>query len=102
GEQRVKSGFADTLIEDDVKMIKEAIQEAMLEKAHETSRPKKINTYLNILQQFNPEKRLTPQAVRELWATADENTMIHEESDSHKTATGRGIRWFNELTNHAT
>ena len=101
GEQRVKSGFADVLVEDDIEKIKNAVKKSMSQKI-EKARPEQIETYLNMLHMFNPKERLTPSFAEELLTMKNESTFFFEKPVRKKKTEykvqGRGIRWFHELT----
>ena len=98
GEQRVAANFADKLVADDISEIKEATVNA-IDAPPSVARPEQIEFYLNALSSFNPNNHLSPLEARKLFSNNPPERIKLEEVD--KSSVGRGMTWFNCLTDNA-
>lgn len=99
GEQRVKAGFADILVEDDVEDMKSALLSFIKSENSCVPRSSQIDRYLSFLQLVDPSRELTPLDVRELWGKSVTVGNIKPSSkiSGDNPGKGRGIAWFELL-----
>lgn len=103
GAQRLAAGFVDELVEDDVTVIREAI-EAVFEKGNsDKPRSSKVELYRSLLNAVDPSQPLTPAGLREIWKqlqNEDNETHIKEfvPTERQSGAESRGNTWFKALT----
>lgn len=96
GSHRVNMGYADTLVKDDIAEIRSATSNAINKKS-QTVRSEEINRHLEILNAFNPTEKLTSKFSEDLFNQKLSKTPNKE--TINKCTTGRGVTWFNTLTN---
>lgn len=97
--QRVATGIADEVVNDDVKAIKEAISKAIDEKK-DAHRTEKADFYLSLLDHIDFDKPLNTEEYRKLYAeNKTEEHQVPEAVSSDKPGTkSRGRLWFEKLT----
>ena len=97
--QRVKTGIADELVEDDVETIKNAISEAIDQKkdAHRTD---KADFYLTLLDKIDFSKPLTTEEYRKIFneTKAEKHEIPSAVSSDTPGDKSRGRVWFVKLT----
>ncbi|RFU64962.1 biotin-independent malonate decarboxylase subunit beta [Peribacillus glennii] len=104
GTQRVETGFADVLANDDMDEIKAAIAAALTVEKIEKSRTEKVDLYRNFLSHIDPFERTTPQSVRELWRKMDKGEIREKKTVSPTRSNiteSRGRTWLTALTGMA-
>jgi len=67
GEQRYETGFADALIEDDVKALRQAIQALAARGVPARHRSEKVEEYRSRLAKINPAAPPDSLALRRIW-----------------------------------
>ncbi|HBZ08408.1 MAG TPA: biotin-independent malonate decarboxylase subunit beta [Bacillus bacterium] len=102
GEQRTASGFADILVEDDIREMKDAVSSVMTGQAVDTARTDQIGQYESLLHSIDPTKPLSPEMVRSLWQQKNNTppNKIGSPENGGKTS-GRGQVWFDLLRGNA-
>ncbi len=102
GEQRTASGFADILVEDDIREMKEAVSSVMTGQAVGTPRTDQIRQYESLLHSIDPTQPLSPEMVRSLWQQKNNASpnKIGAPENGGKTF-GRGQVWFDLLRGNA-
>jgi malonate decarboxylase beta subunit len=66
GEQRAVTGFADSLVEDDPRAVRAAVQHAFVQGAPAVHRSEQLDTYLGLLGQMDPAN-VTPETMRSVF-----------------------------------
>lgn len=102
GAQRLASGFADILIDDDVEELKETLIKVMTEDIPD-SRTEQISKYEECLNAIDPTVKLTPDDAMKLLDISNEKNEIIKNtlSNSEQTQAGRGEIWFDLLRDDA-
>ncbi|WP_347548554.1 biotin-independent malonate decarboxylase subunit beta [Pseudalkalibacillus hwajinpoensis] len=96
GEQRVESGLADHLVEDDISTIKEHVHLAFSKEEKEMPRSAKIELFERFLNSFDPQQSVGPADVRKRWNEKSfESRAVKEKGN---LTTSRGHIWFKALT----
>ncbi|HTH77115.1 MAG TPA: biotin-independent malonate decarboxylase subunit beta [Trinickia sp.] len=72
GEQRVATGLADTLVDDDAQVIGAAVRAAFAAGVPDVHRSEAVERYLSLLSGVTPET-VTPEAMRALFGGASSN-----------------------------
>lgn len=67
GEQRVAAGFADTLVNDDIHEINEAIHDVFRQGIREVTRTAQVDRYLALLAAVDANTLIVPSSIRESW-----------------------------------
>ncbi len=102
GEQRVATGLADMLVEDDIPSMKEAIYDVFDKPASEKPRSTHVARYQTLLRATNPSYKMHPIEMRNLWKQIAEGKPVQQASTFHEPENGdstysRGHRWFEAL-----
>lgn len=101
GAQRLASGFADMLIDDDVEELKQAITKGIT-KGLTKPKTKQISKFETILNAFNPVEKLTPEeAIKLVEMDYHEKVVNDKLSTNNKEPGGRGKIWFDLLRDEA-
>lgn len=101
GAQRLKSGFVDKLIDDDVEALKEAVIKVMNDGVTK-SRAEQIRKFEFFLNSINPENKLAPEDVIKLADLNKVDTDIkYKLSSTNEEGEGRGKTWFDLLRGNA-
>lgn len=102
GKQRVSSGFADILIEDDIREVTKAVLSLMNGQTAGAPRTEKISQYESILHAIDPDQPLSPDKVRSLWLETDNAFPQKKETPkAERKIVGRGKIWFDLLRGNA-
>ena len=100
GEQRVASGFADIIAEDDVEAMREAIVSIIEGEVKVSPKSSEVDRFLSLLQSVDPSKPLSSIDARELWLQSNEDNLDERHAlpeTENVSSTGRGTTWFNLL-----
>ncbi|MCF6409606.1 biotin-independent malonate decarboxylase subunit beta [Pseudalkalibacillus salsuginis] len=102
GEQRVVTGLADMLVEDDIPSMKEAIHAVFDKPETEKPRSTQVARYQTLLKATDPSYKMQPIEMRELWKQIAEGKPVQQTSAFHEPKNGetsysRGQRWFEAL-----
>ncbi|MFD2682438.1 biotin-independent malonate decarboxylase subunit beta [Bacillus seohaeanensis] len=102
GEQRIASGFADVLIEDDTQAIKDAVSSIIKNGIIPTPRTERIERYEAFLHLVDPNRQLSAEEVRYIWDRS-ENKVVNTKSVAFEgdKVVGRGHAWFDLLRGDA-
>jgi len=101
GAQRLASGFADVLIDDDVEDLKHAITKVITE---DTINPKteQISKFEMFLNAIDPKEKLTPEDAVKLVDIDNKKHKVNDTTTSNNDDTdGRGKTWFDLLRDDA-
>ncbi|MCB2308190.1 biotin-independent malonate decarboxylase subunit beta [Clostridium estertheticum] len=106
GAQRVATGLADILVEDDIIEIVKAIHSTLISEKNSEPRSTKVDLYLSRLKAIDPTAPLNPIMLREMWGSdkdstkAGSNFVKKEDINQEQFAqtTNRGRVWFEKLT----
>lgn len=106
GEQRYATGFADKLVDDDIKAINSAVIDVFSEGIPTQYRSSSVDRYLSFLSQIDPTKPLNPRMIKEIWENKQEDIKTIGESFHHfkeqqvesKGALSRGRVWIEALS----
>ena len=106
GAQRVATGLADILVEDDITAIVKAIHSTLISEKNSEPRSTKVDLYLSRLKAIDPIAPLNPMMLREMWGSdkdstkAGTNFVKREDAnqDQFVENTSRGRVWFEKLT----
>ena len=96
GEQRVASGLADYLVEDDISTIKEHVHSSFILEKDEIPRSAKIEQFERFLASVDPQQSLGPVDVRKKWNEKSVESKAVKEKG--KLGNSRGHIWFKALT----
>jgi malonate decarboxylase beta subunit len=96
GEQRVESGLADHLVEDDISTIKEHVHSSFVPDKDEIPRSAKIEQFERFLNSFDPQQSLGPADVRKKWNEKSVESRAVKEKGN--LTNSRGHIWFKALT----
>ncbi|MBS8263873.1 biotin-independent malonate decarboxylase subunit beta [Mesobacillus boroniphilus] len=102
GKQREAAGFADYLVEDDIKSIQQSIIQAISLGKDDTPKSAQVDRYLSFLEAVNTTETLTPENARQLWNQSEGaiqklKVPCYDESPVHGQLS-RGHKWFKQLT----
>ena len=97
GAQRLATGLADIIVEDDITAIAQAIHSAVISKITLEPRSSKVELYLSRLKVIDPCVHLDPMKVREMQEDKKNLEKSAEQCINVKTSS-RGRVWFEKLT----
>lgn len=108
GEQRVAAGFADTLVNDDIHEINEAIHDVFRQGIREVTRTAQVDRYLALLAAVDANTLIVPSSIRESWKSGivdQENLQSQLEAQQAQANDSvveapitRGRTWFEALS----
>ncbi|MCF8563210.1 biotin-independent malonate decarboxylase subunit beta [Alicyclobacillus tolerans] len=114
GEQRVLTGLADTLVDDDAEQVARAVRGVFAQPRSSPCRSTQVERFLSRLRQIDPSVSMGPAALRSLWGNPGENPVLHSvqsrDAAAHRAASqaglapasasdkSRGMQWFEALT----
>ncbi len=109
GEQRFETGFADTLVSDDVAEIYEAVRDACQREVSLEARSSQVERFLSRLAVIDPSTPVDGSLLRTLWGRDQKEDVSHTEERLRRleevwlqTETNdvlsRGRKWFEALT----
>ncbi len=93
-KQRVETGLADYLVEDDLQALKKAVERSF--KESHPIKSEKTAEFLHLLHAFDPSEKLSPADARRLFALNQEAVTINEANN--KASSGPGFDWFKALS----
>ncbi|WP_062441617.1 biotin-independent malonate decarboxylase subunit beta [Thalassobacillus devorans] len=101
GGQRVATGMAERLVEDDISSIKVAIQNALATGNNVLPRSRQVEQFCHLLNTVDPTEDITPYDVRHRWNRIVEGEKFDRNNRPDllvEDEDGRGFTWFKALT----
>ncbi|SDM51631.1 malonate decarboxylase beta subunit [Fictibacillus solisalsi] len=101
GEQRVATGFADMMADDDVEIIKDGIV-SFMQRAEGKPRSAQVEKYLSLIKGVDPTAEWSPASARDFINQQGSGSPSFEPapSSSEEEKPSRGRTWFQALTDN--